>query len=97
MTTLPKEWNGPPAFSTVTGKESDTDGLKKVRVNVQRSISSSVQDRLAECDVRVSRLLNSDNKNLPFYAYKKSTEKSWGQLFCKFHGQGGAIFSNWQL
>ena len=34
--TLPKEWDGPPAFSTSTGKESDTCGLNKVRVNVKR-------------------------------------------------------------
>ena len=38
MMTLPKEWDGPPAFSTSTGKESDTCGLKKVRVNVKWSI-----------------------------------------------------------
>ena len=28
--TLPKEWGGPPTFSTSTGKESDTYGLKKL-------------------------------------------------------------------
>ena len=33
---LPKKWDGPPAFSTLTGKKSDTGGLKKVRVNVKR-------------------------------------------------------------
>ena len=36
--TLPKEWEGPLAFSTSTGKESDTCGLNKVRVNMKRSI-----------------------------------------------------------
>ena len=36
--TLPKEFDGPYAFLTSTGKESDTCGLKKVRLNVKRSI-----------------------------------------------------------
>ena len=56
--TLSKEWHGAPVFSTSTWKESDTFGLKKVRVNVKRSISLFVQDSRSECGFIVHRLPN---------------------------------------
>ena len=40
MMTLPEEWYALPDFSNVTGKESDTGGLDKVRANAKQSISS---------------------------------------------------------
>jgi len=76
--TLPKEWEGPPAFSTSTGKESDTCGLKTVRVNVKRSISLFVQDGRAECDFTVGRLPNLDNSKYSSLCMPKTVRKGLG-------------------
>ena len=75
MMTLPKEWDGPPDFSTLTGNESDNGGLKKVTVNIKRSISLYVKDRREECDVRVGRLLKSDNEKSSILRMQKKYGK----------------------
>ena len=76
--TLPNEWDGPPAFSTSTGKESDTCGFKKVRVNVKRSISLFLQDGRAERDFIVDRLLNSDKNKYSGLCISKTVRKGLG-------------------
>ena len=76
--TLPKEWDGTPDFSTSTGKESYTCGLKKVRMNVKRSISSFLQDGRAECDFIVDRLPNSYNSKYLILCMPKAVRKGLG-------------------
>ena len=76
--TLPKERDGTPEFSNLTRKESDNGGLEKVKVNVKRSISSSVQDRSSECDVRADRLLNHNNSKSSSLCMSKKVWKLLG-------------------
>ena len=76
--TLPKEWYGPPTFSTSVGKKSDTCGLKKVRVNVKRPISSFVQDEREECGFIVDRLPKSDNRKSSSLCIPKPVRKGMG-------------------
>ena len=95
VTTLSKEWDKTPTFSTSTGKESDTCGLKKVRVNVKQSVSLFVKDWRGECDFIVDRLPNSDNsKSSSLCMPKKSVERAGEQLVCKCHGQGKPVWCN---
>ena len=60
MMTLPEEWYVLPAFSTLTGKESETGGLITVRANVKQLISSYVQYRRVDRNDTVNRLPNLD-------------------------------------
>ena len=78
--TLPKEWYRPPAFSNLTEKGSDTGALKKVRVNVKRSIPLSVQDRRSECDVRLYMLMNSYKDKSSILYMQKTVWKRLGSI-----------------
>ena len=76
--TLPKEWDEPHAFSTSTGKELYTCVLKKVRVNVKRSIYLFVQGGRVEFDFIVDRLTKSDNRKSSILYMPKTVCKWMG-------------------
>ena len=78
MKTLTKEWDGPPDFSTSTGKESDTCGVEKVRVNAKWSIYLFLQDGRVERDFIVDRLPNSDDKKYSSMCMLKTVQKGLG-------------------
>ena len=46
---------------------------------MKRSISLSVQDMEADCDVRVDRLMNSDNDKYSILRMPKTVEKRIGE------------------
>ena len=67
-----------PVFSTSTGKESDTCGLNKVRVNLKRSIYSFLQDGRSECVFIVDRLLKSYKRKSSSLCMPKTVRKGLG-------------------